>query len=89
MATKTLDVTITVEVTIDETKFTSKFMEEFNRHFFQADIDEHFKNIAHGEAMGLISGFGENRFLEGYGKLSDMGISTVVVDEEVEPAVGY
>jgi len=70
-----IEVTRRVQVTLDESKFDEKFMREFDRWFydFGRDINRHVKHLAWLYAAGRIGGL--DRFVEGYGKLSEMGIS--------------
>lgn len=80
----TVAVTQSVVVELDEAKFDDAFMAEFRESFFPfSDIEDHAKHIAQLEARGLL----DPDFTEGYGPLSDMGITAEVVDayEELEP----
>lgn len=81
---KTVEVVFHVDVEMDEEKFTPEFMAEFSEAI-SADIDsldEHAKHLAQMAARGVLS----EKFTEGYGPLSGMGISTRVMMLE-EPRV--
>jgi hypothetical protein len=72
--TKTITVIQEIEVTVDESRFTAEFMENFSRYFHGLEsIEEHMQFIAKCRARGFVVSSSE--FLEGYGKLSDFGIS--------------
>ncbi len=73
--TKTYTVEQTVSVTVDKSKFTPAFMQEFQSFINDEDfdeIDDHMAYLAELYATGAIRGVHEE--VEGYGKLSDMGI---------------
>jgi hypothetical protein len=73
-------VSIEVEVEIDDAMFTDAFMEEFRESFYPFhSIEDHVEHIAQLEARGML-----NSFTEGYGPISDMGISATTIDWEVE-----
>lgn len=81
---KTVEVVFHVDVEMDEQKFTPAFMAEFSEAI-SADIDsidEHAKHIAQMAARGVLS----DKFTEGYGPLTDMGISARVMMIE-EPRI--
>lgn len=84
MITKTIQVTQTIKVTVNEAKFTSEFMAGFRDAFYPFDdLNEHIEHIAQMTARGLLTGM-EDEFIEGYGKVIDMGIKAEVVDVETE-----
>jgi hypothetical protein len=75
----TVNVDVLVDVSIDETKFTPEFMEEFRKSFYAFDtIEEHVAHIGELAATGRIAGW-NNDFIEGYGKLDEMGIKVSVL----------
>ena len=65
-----------VDVEVDETKFTDQFMEEYSISITKrTTIDEHMQNLAIMYARGLIDYYPfPDAFIEGYGKMSEMGI---------------
>jgi hypothetical protein len=70
-------VTQRIRVTIeDESKFTPEWMEDFRKSFYQIDtIQDHAEHLAQLYARGIIPWFDSNPFVEGYGRLAEMGIS--------------
>ena len=82
MPNYTVNQTISVEV--DESKFTPEFMAAYYEHMTELEtIDEHRKHLAELYATGRIDGYPSEE-VEGYGKLSDMGIKLSVVCCEVD-----
>lgn len=74
---------ITVEV--DESKFTEAFLQEFRENFYDLEtLDDHLQYLAELYGTGRIQG-GAHEFVEGYGRLGDMGILLGQVSCEVEP----
>ena len=69
-----------IEITIDETKFTPQFMKDFRDSFYPFEtIEDHVEFLA-----GVINnGMRSNEFVEGYGVLSEMGITFDRGDAEV------
>lgn len=79
MITKRVSATFSVVVKVDETKFTPEFMDKFNEMlYYFPDLDDHIKHLAILTAMNGASPL--EGFIEGYGEVTDMGISTSVVD---------
>jgi hypothetical protein len=75
MLTKTVQVTFLIKVTVDETKFTDEFMEDFRRDFYPFDdIDDHIRHLGQLAVREYMES--DNAFIEGYGRVCDMGIST-------------
>jgi len=69
-----------VLVTLDETKFTPEFMQEFRESFYDFwTIEQHAAHIAQLAARGLRD-FSHNDFVEGYGVVGEMGISSVILN---------
>lgn len=67
-----VQLTVEIEVEVDEEKFTPEFYKEFNSSIFFTDcIEDHIKQLAYVAAREEP---GSDSFVEGYGKLSDMGI---------------
>lgn len=74
---RTVEVVITVEVETDDTQFDKVFMENFSQYFYEFDsIEEHIEYIAQLQARELID---FDDFVEGYGRLKDMGISVKTI----------
>ena len=82
MIKKTVIVTQEVEVEVDETLLNDSFMRDFRSYMFDLDFKGHIEHLAQLAARGLIQSKGE--FVEGYGKICDMGISVRVGDTETE-----
>ena len=85
MAKKTVVVTQYIDIEYDETKFTPEWMANFREYMYPFhEIDDHLKHLAQVHARGLADQF--EPFVEGYGKLADMGIKmdTTEQEEEVE-----
>lgn len=80
MMTRNVAVTFLVEVTVDETKFTPEFLAEYATVLQDFDLEGHIKHIAFLEVMDLL----RDDFTEGYGKLSEMGITATIHDSETE-----
>lgn len=80
MMTRNVEVTFLVEVTVDETKFTPQFLAEYATALQDFDLEGHIKHIAFLEVQDLL----QPEFTEGYGKLSEMGITATVYDSEME-----
>lgn len=76
----TVEVTQTVQVTLEQPDiFTEEFNQDFSDIFWEVSSDEdHIEHIAQMEARGLV---GYDTFVEGYGKLTDLGIKVEVVDQ--------
>jgi hypothetical protein len=86
MKTITVFVNVEVEVTIDESAFTPELIKKYAEDLRPLpDIEAHVDFLAELAALGKISGDPEE-FVEGYGRLGDMGIRVSVVDVEVEQA---
>lgn len=81
MQTKTIYVKFFVDVTLDEAKFDADFLEGYAESFGDSvrTLDDHFNRLAELECRGELTGY-----VEGYGPLSDMGISAEVTDVEAE-----
>lgn len=73
--TRKVIVEVDVKVTLDPAKFTDEFNAEFDHQItpFDGDLDEHAKHLASLFAEGIIRGDAAE-FVEGYGRLGDMGI---------------
>lgn len=85
MITKTVHVTISVPVTVDETKFTEGFLAEYRESFYPwMSIDDHLKHLAQMYARELISGYDPEEFVEGYGPLSEFGVTFGRTQQETE-----
>ncbi|WP_395175552.1 hypothetical protein [Roseibium alexandrii] len=68
----TVQLTVEIEVEVDEDKFTPDFVEEFNRSMFHTDcIEDHIEHLAF---IGVQQEPSADSFIEGYGKLNEMGI---------------
>ncbi|UTU08054.1 hypothetical protein CcrC1_gp368 [Caulobacter phage C1] len=79
-----IEVKTIVRVEVDETKFTPEFMEEYSKYFnFRDTVEEHQEYLGRIFAAGIIDGFQEE-FVEGYGKLKDMGIRLSLLQETAE-----
>lgn len=66
-----IDVTQTVEVTVPNGFFTEDFMAEFRKDFYAFySPEEHLHHLAQLYARGLIH---EQSFVEGYGKVEELG----------------
>jgi hypothetical protein len=79
---KNYTVTTTVSVQLDESKFTPEFLREYQETIHDLpDIEAHRKNLAELYATGRIGNYGT---VEGYGKLSDMGIRCEMLACEIE-----
>jgi hypothetical protein len=84
MKTATVIVTQWVKVTVDETKFTKQFMKEFRESFYPlGSINAHIEHLAQMFVRGLYNNM-PSTFIEGYGKMGDMGISFEIVETEIE-----
>lgn len=71
---KNVDVEISIDISYDEAKFTPAFMASFREGFYPFDtINEHIEFIAEQIAVGNVNS--PTSFLEGYGVLSEFGIS--------------
>jgi hypothetical protein len=76
-----IKVTQYVEIKLDETKFTDTYLGEFRRDFYPFDgVEDHAHHLAQLEARGLLN----PEFTEGYGPLSDMGITAEIVQTDTE-----
>jgi hypothetical protein len=87
MADYLVKVTQLVKVSLDETKFTPEFMSEFRESFYQFhDIEDHAEHIGQLVARGIhqASPYVQTEFIEGYGPISDFGISASVEDTDIE-----
>lgn len=81
MPNYTVNQTIAVEV--DESKFTPEFLAEFRENFQELEtLDDHYEYLAELYATGRIQGYA-HEFVEGYGRLGDMGILLSQVTCEV------
>ncbi len=81
MPNYTVNQTISVEV--DESKFTPEFLSAFRESFYDLEtLDDHYEFLAELYATGRIEH--ESDFVEGYGKLSDMGVKLRKIDTEVD-----
>lgn len=82
MPNYTVNQTISVEV--DESKFTPKFLADFSEYITEMEnIEDHRKYLAEIFAQGLIHGY-PTEDVEGYGRLSEMGIRLSRVCLEVD-----
>ena len=78
-------VTQVITVEVDESKFTPQFLKEFREQIYELDtLDDHLEFLAEKYATGRIQGHA-HEFVEGYGRLGDMGILLGEVSCEVEP----
>lgn len=76
MKMKTTEVTISrsFAITYDQDKFTPEFLDKFRKHFYDfATVQEHLEHLAGCISRGIVNT--PDDFLEGYGKLSDFGIT--------------
>lgn len=83
---KKFRVTVTQEVVVelDETKFDETFMREFREsHYPFSTLERHAEHIAQLAARSII-GTDKDRFIEGYGPASEMGITWEIVDGDQE-----
>lgn len=88
---KRIIVTQEVEIEYDPSKFTKEFLDDFRKYFYDLeDVDEHLIHLAQMAARGLISDWDMDESVEGYGKLSTMGIEISILNncqhEEIEDA---
>lgn len=86
MIKKRFEVTIKriVDVEVDETKFDAQFYNEFSQTFWRMrNLNGHMEHIACVSA-GSDENFSLERFIEGYGPCKDMGITTMIVDDDME-----
>ncbi|ATJ89404.1 MULTISPECIES: hypothetical protein [Acetobacter] len=65
-----------VLVVLREEAFTPAFMEQFRENFFSFDeLHEHAEHIGRLLASGMMEdvgrGFGDDQFVEGYGRIGD------------------
>ena len=73
-----------VSVEVDESKFTPEFLTQFREHFFDlGTVEDHRQYLAELYATGKIGGR-YHEFVEGYGRLGDMGILVNQVSLETE-----
>ncbi len=77
-----------IGIELDESKFTPEFLAAFDGHIFEMDggIEGHRRRLVELYADGRIDNSSD---VEGYGKLSDLGIRftdiyTEVIDEDEE-----
>lgn len=85
-------VTVFVDVDLKEVAFTEQFMEEFRLGFYPFDtLEEHAAHVAQLVAREVIdpiwSDYGQEQFVEGYGRIGDF-FSRVEIDDfetEAEP----
>ena len=74
-------VTSEVAVELDESKFTDEFMRDFRESFYEHyTLQDHAKYIAQLAAREIL----DERFIEGYGPASGMGIVARVLCVDVE-----
>lgn len=79
MKTFTMEVTQTVVVSLDEAKFDDDFMQEFRESFYPFwSLEDHAAHIAQLVARGLADRDRPSEFVEGYGPLSELGISATI-----------
>lgn len=82
-------VTRFIRISVDPTKFTPEFMAEYSSYITDLEtIDEHIEHLAELANRGVIDG-GRDQEIEGYGKLSDMGITCRVMHNESEVLAPY
>lgn len=68
-----VEVIQTVEVELDLDKFTQKVRDNFEATIHKApELEDHARFIGTHVAMGCITG--RNEFVEGYGKLQEVGV---------------
>lgn len=83
MKTYDVDVKQFVTVKLDETKFTPEWMAHFRENFRDLyEVSDHAEHLAFVAARGALDWI--DPVVEGYGRLSDMGIEIDVEDPEVE-----
>ncbi|WP_323034550.1 hypothetical protein [Pararhodobacter sp.] len=88
LITKTVEVRQIISVTVDEDKFSEQFMEEFRASFYPFfDLDDHIQHLAQLTARDIITEWPKDQFVEGYGPLTDMGISCAEQDECLETEI--
>ncbi|MEI6424082.1 MAG: hypothetical protein WCP55_17840 [Lentisphaerota bacterium] len=78
---KTVRVTFDVEIDYPTGFFNNKFMKDFRGYMYPfMTINDHLEHLAQLEVRGLA-----NKFVEGYGKLSEKGIEmkSEILDIEV------
>lgn len=76
-----------VTVELDDSKFGIRFCDEFNKNFsdFGYSLEAHAEHLAQLEVQGLIPH--AQAFVEGYGRLDEMGIHLKVEEIQVEEPV--
>ncbi len=73
----------TVVVILDETRFTPEWMQDFRGSFYEFyTLPDPAKHTAQIISRGLTGGFSD-AFVEGYGRLDEMGITVDIEDTEV------
>jgi hypothetical protein len=87
MSTKfEVEVIQTVEVEFDLDKFTQEIRDEFNETMFKVDtLSGYAEHIGQLAARGLING--PSDFVEGYGRLGEVGIKIIGPDVHTVDAV--
>ena len=74
----------TISVEVDESKFTPEFLKAFREQIYELEtLDDHLEFLAEKYATGRIQGY-PSEFVEGYGKLGDMGIKLRQLECEVD-----
>jgi hypothetical protein len=85
--TRVVQVTMDVEVTVDEGKFTPEFMQEFRESFYRfVNVEDHISHLAQLTARGEMVGW-PDEFVEGYGRLEEMGIKARIVPRSLATEV--
>lgn len=75
-----VQVTFFVDVCIDDNKFTQQVMDDFSEVIFKInDLNGHAQHIAKLCAQGET-----NFFVEGYGELSEVGVTAEIGDVETQ-----
>lgn len=81
-------VTQVMTVELDESKFTPEFQRDFSASIFEVDgLDEHVAHLAQLGARGVIEGTLPGEFVEGYGRLDEMGIRVSPVRGGTDTAI--
>lgn len=77
MKTYRMRAEVDVLVTLDETKFDAAFMAEFSRYLYPfKTLEEHAEHVGQLTARGLFN----EKFIEGYGNPTEMGIVSEIDD---------
>lgn len=83
---KIVEIKHTVEIEVDESKFTEKFMEEYRQYICQLyTVEEHMENLVSYYCYpNFPYEFDKSEFVEGYGKLYDLGVKFVLLNTETD-----